>query len=169
VPKELLTQFSGHANTIADTFRAAFAKHKIGGCSIDMTAPEGSTHGGLLALQHLTLHASDGLNIVVGTVNAQEKRAELRAYDVVAKIYEERFKKPVPFARPEYEGFVERAKPILGAFGLEVAVTDAPHHPVAPMADAEEMTSDASRSRWRLFLVISLILFAGIAVLLFVR
>jgi hypothetical protein len=170
MPKELLTQFSGHANTIADTFRAAFAKHRVGGCSIDMTAPEGSTHGGLLALQHLTLHPADGMNIVVGTVNAQEKRAELRAYDVVGKSYEERFKKPVPFARAEYEGFVEKSKPILAAFGLEVVITDAPRAPLVSAPEAPAPADDAvSAKRWRLFLVISIVLFVGIALLLLLR
>jgi hypothetical protein len=181
LPKELLTQFSGHANTIADTFRAAFAKHRVGGCKIDMTAPEGSTHGGLLALQHLTLLPAEGMNIVVGTVNAQEKRAELRGYDYVTRVYEERFKKPPPFARAEYEGFVEKSKPVLAAFGLAIVMADeAPDGP-GPMrggsvpvegsrADTGGPTDDAtSRSRWRLFLVISLVLLVGVALLMYLR
>jgi hypothetical protein len=166
----MLTEFSGHANTIADTFRAAFAKHKVGGCKIDMTAPEGSTHGGLLALQHVTLHPAEGMSIVVGTVNAQEKRAELRAYPFVARVYEERFSKRLPFARAEYEGFVEKSRPVFAAFGLEVVIADAPPAPPGPPAAVEAAVDDErSSSRWRLFLVVSLVLFAGIALLLYLR
>jgi len=122
---KLLTQYSSHANTIADTFRAAFVKTPLGDCVIDMTAPEESTKGGLLGLQHATLKTPVGMAIVVGVVHAGEKRAELRAYPVVVQAFEERFKMAPPFTAAQYAAFLHRAQPILAAFGLTVTVAHA--------------------------------------------
>ncbi len=124
--KQVLTEYSGFANTIADTFRAAFKTMKVGDHAVEMTAPEGSTHGGLLALQHVTLVPPSGMSLVVGTVNAGEKRAELRSYDHVRRVHEERFKRGLPFEQGPYDQMLEKAESVLGAFGMAVAVTDAP-------------------------------------------
>jgi len=134
----MLTQYSSHANTIADTVRAAFAKTKIGDHTVEMTAPEGSTKGGIEALQHLTLKPPAGLVLVVGTVNAAEMRAEIRSYEHVAKVSQERFKKPLPFDALVYAAFLEKAGSVLGAFGIETKVTDAPHDTAPSFADERE-------------------------------
>ena len=65
---KILTQYATHANTIADTFRAAFAKTKVGTHSVEMTAPQDSTKGGLLALQHVMLKPETGMGLVVAGV-----------------------------------------------------------------------------------------------------
>src|SRR5262245_56959483 len=119
---KVLTQFSSHANTIADTFRAAFVKTLVGGCAVEMTAPDETTRGGLLGLQHATLRTTAGLAIVVGTVHAGEKKAEFRSFALVCQVYEERFKKPPPFIEEDYNAFLAKADPVLAAFGLEVDV-----------------------------------------------
>jgi hypothetical protein len=126
VKGKLLTQYSSHANTIADTFRAAFAKSKVGEHLVDMTAPTDSTKGGLLALQHVTLKPETGMALVVGTVNAGEKHAEIRSYAHVTKLNEERFHRPLPFDDAAYAAFIEKATSVLGAFGIATTVTDAP-------------------------------------------
>jgi len=139
VKGKLLTQYSSHANTIADTVRAAFAKSKVGTThTVEMTAPEGSTKGGLLALQHVMLKPETGMAMVVGTVNAGEKRAELRSYAHVAKVNEDRFKQPLPFDEASYKVFLEKAESVLGAFGIEAKVTDAPRDVAPSFADAQE-------------------------------
>jgi hypothetical protein len=135
---KILTQYASHANTIADTVRAAFTKTKLGDYSVAMTAPSDSTKGGLLALQHLTLKPETGMALVVGTVNAGEKRAELRSYAHVAKVNEERFKRPLPFDEPSYKTFLEKAESVLGAFGIETQVTDVPRDTAPSFADANE-------------------------------
>lgn len=140
----ILTQFSSHANTIADTVRAAFAKTKIGDHTVEMTAPEGSTKGGIEALQHLTLKPPAGLVLVVGTVNAAEMRAEIRSYEHVAKVNQERFKKPLPFDALAYAAFLEKAGSVLGAFGIETKVTDAPRDTAPSFADERELRGDDS-------------------------
>lgn len=118
---QMLTQFSSHANTIADTVRSAFASTKIGDCIVEVTAPQESTEGGRRALQHVTLRSAGGDGgtlLVVGTLNAAEKRAEIRSFVEVAGVHEARFKRPVSFDRATYEGFVETLDGVLSAFGL---------------------------------------------------
>jgi hypothetical protein len=138
VKGKILTQYASHANTIADTVRAAFAKTKVGENTVEMTAPTDSTKGGLLALQHLTLKPPTGMALVVGTVNAGEKRAELRSYTHVQKLNEERFKRPLPFDEPAYKTFLDKAESVLGAFGIETTVTDAPKDVAPSFSDAQD-------------------------------
>lgn len=168
--KKVLTQFSAHANTIADTFRAAFVKTKVGECAVEMTAPEESTKGGLYGLQHLTLREPDGRAIMVGTVHAGEKKAELRTWALVSRIYEERFKKPPSFTESQYEAFIHKAEPILGAFALDIAqVETAPEPPKSAKAlDAEDdipSIPPAARKRrlvtWILFVVALVAIIGG--------
>jgi len=144
VQGKVLTQYSTHANMIADTIRAAFAKTKIGDYSVEMTAPEDSTKGGLLALQHVILKPATGMALVVGTVNAGDKRAELRSYAHVAKVQEERFKRPLSFDAPAYALFLEKAGSVLGAFGIETNVNDVPHDNAPSFA--EELKPKKSRA-----------------------
>ncbi len=163
---KVLTQFSEHANTIAATFRAAFAKRHLGDCTIDMTAPEESTQGGRLGLQHVTLRTPDGLAIVLGMVHAGEKRAELRSFAVVARLYEDRFKRPPPFTEGAYETVViEKARPVLGAFGLDVTITDAsPETPSARSLDAADSIAPPPSKRTIVSWVVFLVAFVAIAV-----
>ncbi len=142
--KRVLTEYASHANTIADTFRAAFAKTKVGDFTVVMTAPADSTKGGLLALQHVTLQPPSGMALVVGTLNAKDKRAELRSHSFVAEIHRERFKKELPFDEATYKEFLEKAEAVIGAFGVEVAVTDAPRDRAPSFADDKEKTSTTS-------------------------
>jgi hypothetical protein len=159
--KPVLTQFSGFANTIADTFRAAFKTSKVGEHAVEMTAPEGSTHGGLLALQHVTLKPPTGMTLIVGTVNAAEKRAEIRSYAHVNRVHEERFKKKVPFAEAAYGEFLEKAESVLSAFGLEVKVTDIPRDDAPSFREnPREKSAAASQPRTRP----PIVAIAGIAV-----
>lgn len=132
---------------IADTFRAAFTKSKIGPFTVTMTAPTESTGGGLLALQHVTLQrppdpantrGPSGSALVVGTINAKDKRAELRSYAHVTKIHLERFKAEIPFDEAAYKAFLEKAEGVLGAFDLETIVTDVPKDVAPSFSDANE-------------------------------
>lgn len=156
---KILTQYASHANTIADTFRAAFMKTKVGDHSVEMTAPTDSTKGGLLALQHVTLKPETGMALVVGTVNAGEKRAELRSYAHVSKVNEERFKRPLPFDEASYRAFLDKAEGVLGAFGIETKVTDAPRDVAPSFADSEEIAAKpAARVSATMLVVVVIVL-----------
>ena len=162
---KILTQYSSHANTIADTVRAAFMKTKVGGHTVEMTAPQDSTKGGLLALQHVTLKPETGMALVVGTVNAGEKRAELRSYAHVEKVNQERFKRALPFDADEYKTFLDKAESVLGAFGIETQVTDAPRDVAPSFADPKEVatTSAPPSLALRIGVVVALLAVAGVA------
>ena len=156
---KILTQYASHANTIADTFRAAFTKTKVGTHTVEMTAPTDSTKGGLLALQHVTLKPETGMALIVGTVNAGEKRAELRSYAHLSKVNEERFKRPLPFDEASYKTFLEKAEGVLGAFGIDTTVTDAPRDIVPSFADAAAATATpAPRSSGAMLIVVVIVL-----------
>lgn len=168
---KVLTQYASHANTIADTFRAAFTKSKVGPFSVVMTAPTESTGGGLLALQHITLVPASGMALVIGTVNAKDKRVELRSYAHVARMHLERFKNEVPFDEAAYGELLEKAEGVLGAFGLDTSVTDRPRDTAPSFSDPNETSlppdvgdPDAPRpARTALWLAVlaATILFAG--------
>lgn len=156
---KVLTQYASHANTIADTFRAAFMKAKVGTHSVEMTAPTDSTKGGLLALQHVTLKPETGMALIVGTVNAGEKRAELRSYAHLSKVNEERFKRPLPFDEASYKTFLEKAEGVLGAFGIDTTVTDAPRDIAPSFADHQEV-QPAPRSSNAMLVAVVIVLLA---------
>jgi hypothetical protein len=161
VKGKILTQYSSHANTIADTVRAAFAKTKVGDNTVEMTAPSDSTKGGLLALQHLTLKPASGMALVVGTVNAGEKHADLRSYAHVAMLNEERFKKPLSFDEPTYKTFLEKAESVLGAFGIETTVTDPPADASPSLANARD-TRPAPRSLGPILIAFGVAMFVAV-------
>ncbi len=120
----LLTQTSVQAQVIADTFRSAFAAKKLGDCSVEMTAPQDSTRNGALALQHITLKGPTGLSLVIGRVNAPEKKATMRTYYAVGRLFQDRFKKSPPFEQHAYDEMVSTARSLLTAFGVDVELTD---------------------------------------------
>jgi len=124
---QLLTQYSSHANMIADTVRAAFVTSKVGDCVVEVTAPEGSTLGGRLALQHVTLRPADGTTaLVVGSLNAGAKHAEIRCYAEVAQVHETRLKRPAAFDADTYRTFTRDLGDVLGAFGIVANVAEEP-------------------------------------------
>jgi hypothetical protein len=121
-----LTQYATHANVIADTVRAAFAAARVGGCAVELTAPEGSTLGGKLALQHVTLKGEHPSPLVVGSVDAGRKVAKVRSYREVARMHEERFKAPAPFDEATYLAFTKDLEGVLSAFGISMALEVSP-------------------------------------------
>ncbi len=162
---KVLTQVASHANTIADTYRAALAPIKLGEHGVDMTAPEESTQGGKLALQHVTLRAPNGMSLVVGVLNAIEKTAELRTYPYVLKVYFERFKKSAPFSEEDYRAFVERSETILAAFGIAVAHADPAEEPASTLAAAA--AAAPPRGRAPLVLGIAVVVVLALALVAF--
>lgn len=153
---KVMTQVASHANTIADTYRAALAQHRLGEHTVDMTAPEESTQGGKLALQHVTLRAPSGMSLVVGVLNAIEKTAELRTYPYVLKVYFERFKKSAPFSEEDYRAFVERSETILSAFGIAIAHADPAEEPAPALATPSAAPAAGARAGGRAPLVLGI-------------
>ena len=119
-----LTQTAVQAQVIADTFRSAFAAKKLGDCNVEMTAPTESTNSGALAMQHITLKNGSGLSLVIGRLNAVDKKATMRTYYAVGRLFQDRFKKTPPFEQPAYDDMIKTAKNLLSAFGIDIELTD---------------------------------------------
>lgn len=119
---QLMTQFAMHASSVADVFRAAFVKLKVGESGVDLTAPKESTGGGQRALQHIRLNHPSGLAVVVGHVDVGRKTAELRSYAWVRKAFPARFGAPCDFTEVDYGAFTDKARDVLTALGVEVTV-----------------------------------------------
>jgi len=111
---------------IAGTFRGAFADTKLGSHTPDMTSPEDTTHGGKLALQHVTLRKPSGLTLVVGTVNCVEHAAEIHPYAYLAGMNQERFKVALDFDAAAYQEFVDKARGVLHDLGIELSIATMP-------------------------------------------
>jgi hypothetical protein len=160
---QIMTAFSEHAHVIADTFRAAFVTSKVGDHVAEMTAPKDSTKGGKLALQHVVLKGPTGRALVVGAVNAHERRAQLKSYKAVAELHQERFARALSFDEPAYLAFVETATSVLSAFGVEVVLTDS-DVAAPPMSLSEPRVATPAdpprKSRLLLTLVIAVVMIA---------
>jgi hypothetical protein len=132
-----LTEVACHAQTVADTVRAAFGTRRLDDYVLEMTAPEQTTNGGLQALQHISLRLRGGSAIVVGTVNVIENVVELRPYEHVSRACSARFKCKPSFDNVAYLAFLEGATQVLENFGLSVRFNDqaeAPSDVVATVA-----------------------------------
>jgi hypothetical protein len=109
---------SAHLKT---TFDAA-VKDMFKDYTVDLTAPEESTGGGIRARQHIRLVANDGRSLVVGSANAADGTAELRTLGCTLEVSKQRFGVELPIPGPEYIKFLERATDCLGIFGMKVSV-----------------------------------------------
>ncbi len=168
-PRLQRTQFAAQAASLADHFQMALGAIRVGAHRLEMTAPEGSTGGGVQALQHIRLVPAQpggpGRVYVVGNANRVGRVAELRSLDYIDRVSLERFGEKTGFDAGQYAAFIASATQFFENFGLTVnyatrAVSLRP--PGAPAAGAA-----APRSRLILALVIvwSLALLAiGVAV-----
>jgi hypothetical protein len=121
-PRLLRTKYAAQAATLAEQFRVAVQAFPVGLHQGEMTAPEGSTGGGVRALQHIRLVPMEGggRTFVVGNANRAERVAELRSLDYVDRVSIERFGEPTGFDPHAYQAFIARAAQFLDLFGLTV-------------------------------------------------
>src|SRR5438477_5853989 len=84
------TEHARRGDDLRGTFEGALSK-SFASFTVSMTAPEGSTGGGVRALQHITLISKDGFVLVVGAANGAEKTAELKTLGYTLTICKQRF------------------------------------------------------------------------------
>lgn len=118
----LFTQKALQGSRLAAAFRREFETTKVGECSVEISEPEESTRGGALALQHVALKSPAGHSLVVATVNALGRQAELRTFGFVAGMHEARFDLPVPFDIAAYTAFLEQATKVLADQGIATSI-----------------------------------------------
>ena len=103
---ETRTKFAMAAMDFATIFNSYFTEGVHGGFKVQLTTPEGlSTGGGVQSVQHITLvNASAGTTMVVGSVNRINNSTELRNYETVARMFEQRFQgKSFPLDQAQFE------------------------------------------------------------------
>lgn len=127
----LQTQHAIQATDLAAALNDSLKKLRIGPGDYvpELMAPEGpSTAGGAQAMQHLRLvPGQPGLpTLVVGHANRAEGKAELRSFDYVDAVHRQRFQRPLPLDRVQYDAFMDSAKLILSALHLHPTIASPP-------------------------------------------
>ncbi len=146
--RELRTRFAVRAIDFAETFNAGLGAMSIqpGAYRPQLTAPDGpSTGGGVQAVQHVRLVAArQGFpSILVGSANQRFGTAELRSYEYIDAVHRERWRRPVPLDRSDYEDFLDAAKNFFEANQLVVTVAG-PADALARSAQADAPADAAS-------------------------
>jgi hypothetical protein len=123
-PDALRTRLARKFTTLADLVTDGFAEFRIGAGSwgAELTAPEGmSTAGGKQRLQHLRLRPRrPGYpTLIGGSVDAEDRYAELRDYAYLTITYALRSKKDVDVTAAEWEQFLRKAELELERHGIE--------------------------------------------------
>jgi hypothetical protein len=143
------------ATDLASAFNSAMQRVRIvpGDYVAELTEPAGpSTAGGIQALQHIRLVPGQPGHptLVVGQANHAEERAELRTYEHLDAVHQQRFRRPLAIDRKQYEEFLRLAKQILDALHLKTTVAEAP-------LDLEAPASGFPWKRWLLTFVLALV------------
>jgi hypothetical protein len=141
--RELRTRFAVRALDFAETFNAGLGalSLKPGAYRPQLTTPEGpSTGGGVQAVQHVRLvPARQGFpSILVGSANQRSGTAELRSFEYVADVHRERWKRPVPLDRNDYEEFLNSMKNFFESNQLVVTIADPGSGPRARRAHDDD-------------------------------
>ena len=135
---ETRTKFAMAAVDFATVFNSSFSETTMEGYKVKLTAPEGqSTGGGVQALQHITLaNEADGSTVVVGTVNNAERSVELRSFDHIASLFQQRYAGRIfPVDRVQYDNLQQRFSTFFQSQSFQVTVSQAP--PPKPSATAK--------------------------------
>jgi hypothetical protein len=123
--EEKRTQFAMAQVDLASMFNTYFQEGLPAGFGVRLTAPEGISSGkGIQSRQHLTLTDPSGKTQVVGSCNTLEKNTDLRPYDFVVRLYNQRHGGTFSFPRPEYEKLFQRFSDFFTSQGFTVKTTD---------------------------------------------
>jgi hypothetical protein len=131
-----LTEFTRLAIGLAQRFEMYFGpdgalarrKELPVGFRFELTAPDGpSTGGGKRAVQHIKIVPAAGATVVLGSTNAAEGTAEVRSYEYLAWVHEQRFKgKPLPLAQSDYQLLHGKVVRFLALEKLKVSQVEPP-------------------------------------------
>ncbi len=151
----LQTYHAIQATDLAAAFNSAMQRVRIapGDYVAELTAPAGpSTAGGVQALQHIRLvpGQTGHPTLVVGYANHAEEKAELKTFEHLDAVHQQRFGRPLAINRGQYEDFLRLAKQILEALHLKTNVSEAP-------LDFDEPSSSARWKTWVLAFVLTLV------------
>jgi hypothetical protein len=153
-PRLKRTKFAAHAATLAEQFEAALSGRAVGAHRLEMTAPEGSTGGGVQVLQHIRLVPGEGAppglkSYVVGNANRTTSTAELRSLEYVDEVSFQRFRERTGFDAAQYRECMAEAARFLSAWGMTVTQLIA-----APASEQPVPRKRAGLSRTALVVII---------------
>jgi hypothetical protein len=156
---ELRTRFAVRALDFAETFNAGLGALSLQPAAYQpqLTAPVGnSTGGGVQAVQHVRLiSARQGVKpILVGNTNQRSGTAELRSYEYLDAVHRERWKRPLPLDRGDYEDFLQAAKNFFEANQLLVTIAEPSD---ALVRGAQSDASDGAASSSGIVIVIGVV------------
>ncbi len=148
--RDLRTRFAVRALDFAETFNAGLGALSLqpGAYQPQLTTPDGpSTGGGVQAVQHVRLIAArQGFPaILVGSANQRSGTAELRSYEYIDAVHRQRWQRPVPLDRSDYEDFLHSAKNFFESNQLLVTIAG-PEGARPRRAEAEAAPSTAAAS-----------------------
>ncbi len=148
--RDLRTRFAVRALDFAETFNAGLGALSLqpGAYQPQLTAPDGpSTGGGVQAVQHVRLIAArQGFPaILVGSANQRSGTAELRSYAYIDAVHRQRWQRPVPLDRNDYEDFLHAAKNFFESNQLLVTIAQ-PEGALARRAEASPATPAGATS-----------------------
>jgi hypothetical protein len=144
------------ASDLASAFNDALKRMRVGDYSPELTQPDGpSTSGGVQAMQHIRLvpQREGQPTLIVGHANHAQGRAELRTFEHVDAVHRQRFKRPVPLDRAQYDDFLSQAKSFLEVLRLKTAL-------VGPTLDLEEPESRGGAGKVLLAFFVALVVAA---------
>jgi len=144
MPEVKHTMFAQQALSLAELFQAVLGGKPVGTgvkYRAELAAPDGpSTGGGKQSLQAIKLTPIDtGTTLVVGHANQVEGTAEVRTYEYLVRMQQQRFKGSgeFPLDRAAYDAFLAQLQTFLTNNRMRVAVLAAPPGPAPTAAPAE--------------------------------
>ena len=173
--RDLRTRFAVRALDFAETFNAGLGALSLqpGAYQPQLTTPDGpSTGGGVQAVQHVRLIAArQGFPaILVGSANQRSGTAELRSYEYIEAVHRQRWQRPVPLDRSDYEDFLHAAKNFFESNQLLVTIAGPEGaRPRRLEADAAPSPAAASGSSAIVTGVVVGLVIGGLAIWLMLR
>lgn len=124
---QIYTRMARQGVNAAEVVNAAMQKRLLGATTprrIEVIAPNGpSTSGGKKARQSITLTPAEGskASVVIGFLDVAAKSFELRAYQVIAQQYRQRFGHAFDGTPEEYAGVARELTKVLEKLGFKPA------------------------------------------------
>ncbi len=159
------TMFAQKAIGLAEMFQSLFGVKPVGATvkyRAELASPDGpSTGGGKQALQAVKLTPIEaGTTLVVGHANQVDGTAELRTYEYLTRMQQQRFKgAELPLDRPSYDEFLTQLKNFFANNRMRVNVVASPPAPAVEVPAA--LAPKASANTTLLYVAIGV----GVAVL----
>jgi hypothetical protein len=140
----LRTRVANQAASLAETVNDGFEDFHMGAGDyvVELSVPEGpSTGGGTQARQNIQLvpRRKGYALVIAGTVDPVTSTCEVRTFEHVAMLYEQRYKQPLEISGEEYEQFLRKADVVLNLARVKATRVGPPPELVAARAASRRL------------------------------